>query len=76
MIHYPLVVNEGPTIRYPCKFVPLLFSFGKGAQVRDSIAFSNFVPVLYLPMGPYEPNGWPAKPPGDDSARQVARQGC
>jgi hypothetical protein len=46
MIHHPLVVNEGRTIRDPCCFVPFLFSFGKGQQIAEKQSIFGF--VLFL----------------------------
>jgi hypothetical protein len=46
MIHHPLVVNEGRTIRDPWHFVPFLFSFGKRVQMVENKPISGFVPFL------------------------------
>ncbi|TIL33880.1 hypothetical protein [Mesorhizobium sp.] len=47
MIHHPVVVNEGRTIRNPYQFVPFLFSIGKGIQPIEKPTISGFVLFLF-----------------------------
>ncbi|CAH2399856.1 hypothetical protein MES5069_230187 [Mesorhizobium escarrei] len=70
MIHHPLVVNEGRTIRNPYQFVPFLFSFGKGRQMSEKQLISTFVLFLFRLFSPRY-----IQLPPQDSAGHVPNRG-